>query len=181
MKRDVTARKYCLINFYRVLVMTLCITLAGLLSGCGYRFGTSLPPGIRTVHIKPFANRSDEPDLENAATRATISEFIRDGTLQVVDASNADVVLHGSITEYSLVDLVYDEDTSATPEEYRLILTAQIKLVDTSTEKVMLETIINGDADFFIGADLTSAKREALPEAADDLARNIVDAVVEYW
>ncbi len=181
MKRNITARKYFLINFNRALLMTFCVALAGMLSGCGYRFGTSLPPGIRTVHIKPFANRSEEPDLENTATRATISEFIRDGTLQVVDASSADVVLHGAVTEYSLAALLYDEDTSATPEEYRLILTAQIKLVDKSTEETMLETTINGDADFFIGADLTSAKSEALPEAADDLARNIVDAVVEYW
>ncbi len=180
-RRYSTSRKNSLIDPGRVLFLTVCVVCAGLVAGCGYRLGTSLPPGIRTVHIKPFANQSEEPDVENATTRAAISEFIRDGTLEVVDASNADVLLQGAITKYNLIPLDYDENTSATPEEYRLVLTAHIKLVHRLTEAVLLNTTTKGNADFSIRGDLTSAKREALPDATEDLARHIVDAVVEYW
>jgi hypothetical protein len=152
-----------------------------LLQGCGYRLGTSLPEGIRTIHVKPFVNRSKEPDVENRVTQAAISEFIRDGSLRVVDATSADVVLQGVITEYTLFPLEYDEETATTPEEYRLRLTTEIKLERRSTGKTMLESRESGEADFFTRGDLTTAKREALPEASRDLAHDIVEAVVEYW
>ncbi len=181
MNRYTTNQKKGVINTLRVLLLTVCVASAAFLSSCGYRLGTSLPPGIRSVHIKPFANQSEEPDTENAATRAIISEFIRDGTLDVVDASKADIVLQGVITKHNLIALDYDQDTSSTPEEYRLVLTAHIKLVHRLTDEVMLDMTRQGDSDFFIEGDLTSAKRTALPEAAEDLAHDIVDAVVEYW
>jgi hypothetical protein len=40
---------------------------------------------------------------------------------------------------------------------------------------------ISGESDFVFAGDLTSSKRRALPEAAEDFGHDIVEGVVEAW
>ena len=151
-------------------------------SGCmGYQLGSSLPPGIEVVHVPVFSNATDEPGLEVVTTRATIAEFQRDGTLSVGEGERADVILEARVTRFSLDPLRYDRDDATGAEEYRMNIQADIQLVERRTGEVLVRRRINGEHDFILTGDLSTAKRTFLPAAAEDLAARIVRASIEFW
>ncbi len=154
----------------------------GIGSGClGYQLGSSLPPGLDVVHVPVFSNGTDEPSLEVVTTQATIAEFQRDGTLSVGEESRADVTLRVRLTGFSLDPLRFERDATTTAEEYRMTIQADIQLVERSTGDVLVNRRVNGEHDFLLTGDLTSAKRANLRAAADDLAARIVRASIEFW
>jgi hypothetical protein len=151
-------------------------------AGClGYRLGSSLPPGIRSVHVPPFKNDTGEPMLENDTTRAAINELRKDGTLKIADAAGADAVLRVTLTRCALEPLRYEPGSRRTVREYRIALRAAVRLERQSTGEALMERSVKGEGTFVVEGDLASAKRDALPDAARDLAHNIVECVVEYW
>lgn len=159
-----------------------CILALGLLTSCaGYRLGSSLPAGIEVVHVPLFVNQTDEPLLEIITTQETIAEFQRDGTLSVGERDRADVALAVQLTSFSLDPLRFDRDAATTAEEYRLTLRANLRLTDLRTGEVLASGRVNGDTDFVLTGDLSSAKRAHLPAAAEDLAARIVRASIEFW
>ncbi|MBU0678268.1 MAG: hypothetical protein KJ626_09115 [Verrucomicrobia bacterium] len=167
-----------------VVVKLFVVTVAlALLNGCvGYRLGSMLPADIRTVYVPTFANETDEPLLEVDTTRATISRIQRDGSLKIADAETADAILKVRLIAYDLAPLSYDGDKKTLVNEYRAVLTTSVVLVRRTTNKVLAEDpSVQGETTFEFGGDLTSAKRQALPEASEDLAHDIVERIVEAW
>ena len=154
-----------------------------LLVGClGYRVGSLLPPGLDTIAVPTFENLTTEPLLENVVTDAVIAQIQMEGGLRVVPQEQADSVLVGKIHEFRLVPVRYDRDDRAVPNEYRAVITASYVLEDNRTGTTISQRpLLAGEKDFILGGDLISAKRSALPEAAEDLAHDIVEAIVEAW
>ncbi len=150
--------------------------------GCaGYRLGTTLPPGIRTVHVAPFVNRTGEPELEVETTRATIQEFQSDGTLRLAGPDRADAVVEVTLRGFQLEPLRYDRDESRTVSEYRVIIDADLVFRRSGSSTRPAPIWVRGDATFEAVGDLALGKLDALPEASRDLARKIVKQVVEFW
>ncbi len=162
-----------------VILAVLAISLAG---GClGYRLGTTLPPGIRSIYVPTFLNRTGEPGIETETTQATIREFQQDGTLIIASETSADAYLDVQLQKYRLEPLSFDDDTGRTAEEYRLIIIAQVDFYRSGTDERLSRRLARGESTFEPSGDLSLGKLDALPEAAKDLARNIVKTVVEYW
>jgi hypothetical protein len=156
--------------------------LATLLAGCvGYRLGGSAPVGISSIHVQAFANGTGEPAIEGRASDATLQEFQRDGTLRIAEAGQADATLEVTLVSYKLLPLRYLRDRAKTTREYRLEMTADLALKRAATGEILLQKRVLGETTFLLEADITSAKRQALPEAARDLAREIVESVVDLW
>jgi len=155
-------------NALRASTVALCTIAATFgFAGClGYRVGTSLPPGIRTISAPTFANLSGEPLVELETTRATLAEFQKDGNLTIADAASADVLLKASILSLTTEPIRYERDNSRTPNEYRLLITASLVLTNRKDGKTMFQRTVIGDSVFEPGSDLTAAKRSALPKAA---------------
>jgi len=162
-----------------VVVVALALTV-----GCtaiGYRIGSSLPPGINVVHVPSLINRTSEPQLELNTTQALISELQRDGTLSIGDMEKSDVVLTVVLTAFTLVPLRYDRDSATSTSEYRMTIRATLELKDRKDGRVLASNTVKGETDFVLAGDLSSAKLDALPNAAADLAQQIVKSVVEFW
>ncbi len=158
------------------------LLLAALSFGCmGYRVGSSLPAGIRSVHIPTFKNQTGEPLLETDTTRALIEALQTDGSLKVMDADRADGRLDVALTALTLEPVVYERDDAKVPEEYRLRIQAKLSLVSIRTGKEILARTVKGEKLFKPGGDLAAAKGTAIPKASKDLAHKIVQAVVEFW
>jgi hypothetical protein len=158
--------------------------LAVLLTGCAsYQLGSMLPDNVKTVYVPTFINKTSEPMIESEATQAAIRELQKDGSLSVVGTpEEADTLLTVTLTDYRLTPLKYERDLKTTADQYRLTLTAQVVLTRRTTDKVVSENPrIQGEADFSIAGDFTSSKKLGLPNAAADLAHNIVESVVETW
>lgn len=166
----------------KIMLLTAACAALFSLPGCvGYTVGSSLPPGIKTVHIPTFINACSEPRVEIECTAAAIQEFQKDGSLRVVNLDNADSLLTVEIIDFSLIPLRYQKDNAKATKEYRLLLKAQVMFKKKSTGETVVQRKVMGESTFELTGDLTSAKRTALPLAAKDLAHDIVESVVEYW
>jgi hypothetical protein len=159
------------------------ILLPLLFAGCvGYQFGTSLPGQYKTVHVKPFVNKTGEPNLEFASTKAALSEFQRDGSLGVTDGSSADLVLETTLMETRFDAVRFSKTRSAEPNEYRMIVEALITLTDRKTGTVLIaKRKVLGESTFRTIGDSQQARLSAQPRVSDDLAHQIVKNVVEFW
>lgn len=171
--------------YHRTLACMAAVAVAGIITqgcaGLGYRLGSTLPEDIKTIHVPTFINDTDEPRLETETTQAAIREFRRDGTLRVVPAGQADTLLTVRLTGLDLKPVRYDEDRVKTTSEYRMNIEALVRFERAEGGEVLLERRLYGDTTFEPRGDLASAKRAAIPDAARDLAHDIVESFVEYW
>lgn len=151
--------------------------------GCmGYRVGPVLKADYRSVAVPMFKNKTYKPQLEAQITNGIIVRLQADGTLRVDSEANADIVVTGEIIRYNRLALRLAQEDADVPREYRLEIVVHVEAHDRRTGKVVLKpTDITGKADMFIGTDQQSAEYQALPLVADDVARQVVDLLVESW
>ncbi len=161
-----------------VLGATVMILMAGCL---GYRVGTLLPEDIRTIYVPAFGNKTGERNLEVGATNAVINKLNVDGTLKVVSKEEeADSVLKVTIVDYKLRPVRYRNVSD--PSEYRVTVIVEATLMNQHTgEPLWKNKRLGGESEFVIRGGLPSSERAALPAAFDDLAHDIVEAIVEGW
>ena len=165
----------------------LVVLTLSFLSGCGYTQEVKLPSGIKTIAISTFKNEippqeqfAYRPGIETELTNAIIDRFIFDGNLKVVDQDKADAILEGSVISYEQEGLRFDRTESV--EEYRLFLVVRFKLVDAKTGKVIMEEPnFSGRAEFFVSRNPGSNRRISANTATFDLAKSLVDRIVEEW
>ena len=151
-------------------------------AGClGYQVGTGPRPEYRTIAVPVFRNRSLAPQMEVQVTNAIIKRLQANGTLRVQSVAEADAVVTGEITNYHRRPLRYEQNDTNVPREYRVTITATVEVKDRQGRVLLKSTTFEGRADTFIGTDLQTADFQALPLAADDLARQVVTMLAERW
>ena len=115
-----------------------------LLAGCGYHFSGEGPgpkPGLRTISIPVFDNKTSEPDLGSLFAGALRREFMQKGDLRVVPLDEAEAVFRGTITNIYTSpvghrDLPINYGNQVTIET-RLYLVLEIRCVEIKTGKVL--------------------------------------------
>ncbi|MDD5706059.1 MAG: LptE family protein [Kiritimatiellae bacterium] len=169
------------IRHHRLAALPLLAALLAVAGCASYRVGTTLPPGLRTISVDTFLNRTGEPLIETEVTRATLQELQREGQLELVGKDDAAIRLVGTVVSYRLEPMRYERDRPRTVREYRVVIRAAIKATQRAGNKTIVDTVVQGDATLPAGGDLISARRSAMPEAARQLAHEIVNAVVSAW
>jgi hypothetical protein len=173
-------------NRLRFLLLGVCMTVATL-SGCGYTQQVKLPNDIKTIYVPTFEDKippgnryAYRAGLEIELTNAVIDRFIFDGNLKVVSKEDADAILEGSILSYEQEGLRFDDLESV--EEYRLFLVVAFKLIEQKTQETLIEeSNFSGRAEFFTSRSPSSVRRSAANDAVTDLARSLVNRIVEAW
>lgn len=169
----------------RTLIALVAFAAMATATGCavfGYRLGTTLPRDLKTIHVPIFSNDTGEPLLESETTEAVTDAIQKDGALRVVTSpARADLLLDVRLTSYSLEPLGYDDDRLKSANEYRLILKASVLCTRRKSKDVLVSSRATGKTTFVPGGGMSLSKSEALPEAAEDLAHNIVEQIVEAW
>lgn len=161
------------------------ITIFLLFSSCGYRFaekGAHIPSTITSIFIPVFQNKTTEPVIEEELTSRVIREFIKDRRLQVVDKSQADLILLGSITSYKEAPLSFDRNQNVL--ENRVTITVHLKLLQKSSNNTLLEKDITRTAEYRVTSDVMltrAAKFSAIKEIAGILSEEISDRVIGGW
>lgn len=167
----------------RLRVLLVLTAGALVLAGCGYSLRGSLPGHIRTVAVPVFANKTQQPAVENFLTRAVIEAFVTSGRLKVVRPEEADSILEGEIVGYQLDSLSYDP--RANVREYRLTVTLNLQFRDVR-QNVMLwrQEGVREKADFRVVGQVAatiSSEESALRLAAVDIGRAIVNLAVDRY
>jgi hypothetical protein len=154
-----------------------------LLTGCmGYRLGGSRPAGIESVAMAPVVNATGEPAIEIQVTHAMRERIQFDGRMQLVnDPENADALIEIRLTDFSMSPIAFRSDLKTTPLIYRLRITGTARLRSTATGEVLSEASTYGEATFDFKSDLTTSKRDAEPIAAREIAKFMLDDMIERW
>jgi outer membrane lipopolysaccharide assembly protein LptE/RlpB len=157
------------------------LVLAALLSGgCGYTVRGTLPSHINTVAVPIFKNRTPEPAIEGFITRAVVEAFSTNGRLKVVSSDQADAVLDGEITSYSVSSIAFDKDANV--RQYRLVLVVNLRMRDVRRGGVLFQqNDVREQADFRVQnvvSQTISREETALRAAAVDIGRSIVSLAV---
>ena len=88
----------------------LCILSMILITGCGYQMvgkETHVPPGLTSIAIPTFVNRTLEPGIEVPFTRGFLGEFINDRRVGVVDRTEAASILEGVVKSFNIYAVAY--------------------------------------------------------------------------
>jgi len=165
-----------------------------LVAGCGYTTRSAIKIPWTTIYVTQFKNSIDYtnefnearniktyfPLIETKITSEVVNRFMFDGNLKVVREDNAEITLKGELIDYLRDVLRYDDNNN--PLEYRISLVVKLSLWDNKENKLLWEeSRFAGDTTYV--ASGTSAKSEAaaINDAVVDLARRIVERIVEAW
>ena len=147
----------------------------------------------QTIYVRPFANKIDitseisaarkyktyHPLLEKDITRQVIDQFILDGNLKLAKEEDADLILEGELIDYRKDALRYTGTDDSVVEEYRISLVVNLNLYDVSSQDWLWDVKnFVGDATYFTQEESESS---AISKAVSDLARRIVDLVIDIW
>ena len=161
----------------------LLLGLAVLAGGCGYTVRGTLPAHIHSVAVPIFRNRTQEPAIESLITRAVVEAFSTNGRLRVVGTEQADAILDGEITSYTIASIAFDKDANV--RLYRLVVTVNLRLRDLRQNAVLFQQDnVREQADFRVQdavSQTISREETAVRVAATDIGRAIVSLTVSRF
>ncbi len=152
------------------------------LAGCaGYRLGPTngQTAGARSVEFKPFTDRTYEPRLLEPVASALRKSIQRDGTYRLATSNPGDVVVSGSLKEYTREPLTLQPNDVFSTRDYEVRLTARVTALDRSTGRPLFDRDVTARTTIRSVPDLNSAERQAAPLLADDLARIVTALLVD--
>jgi outer membrane lipopolysaccharide assembly protein LptE/RlpB len=161
------------------------IAVSLLLTGClGYHVGPVKPSVLRDVHaiaVPTFENKTLLPRIEVLITDSVIKQLQQDGTYRIANENNADAILKAEISEISRTPARSLRGNVLATTEFNLAMHVKYKLETPSGTVLMPSTEVVGTTSFFVGEDVTTDERQALPLAAEELAIHLVTQLSEGW
>ncbi|MCE9612306.1 MAG: hypothetical protein K8R23_19075 [Chthoniobacter sp.] len=162
-----------------------------LLGGCaGYHVGPIKPTRmakVTTIAVPTFKNDTLLPRVEVLLANSVIKQFQQDGTYQIARENAADAIFQGHLEQVIRRPSRSVRGNVLLTREYTLTLRCTYEVHDRVTGVVLDRRSAVGQTTFFvsgtdtIAADLTQDERQALPLAAEDLAKDIVSHLSEGW
>jgi hypothetical protein len=152
--------------------------------GCGgYQLGPATPRYLRNVHaiaVPTFTNGTLEPRLEVLVTNTAIKQFQQDGTFRIATADAADATLKAEIVSVGRSPARSVRGNVLSTTEFNLSLTVKYTLTGRDG-KQLTSGAVGGSTSFFVGSDVNTDQRQAMPLAAEELARHLVSQLSEGW
>lgn len=173
-----------IIGYSRVVAIPALLCSLLILSSCCYHMagtGGHLTPGMKSVFIPVFENKTMEPIVEEELTPAVIREFLHDGRIEVVDRSRADMVLEGSVVSYKETPVSFD--ASQNVREYRITVTTHLILLKNNSLSLW-EKDITSTAEYAVDSNVMKTRVEklkALREIARNLSEEVADRMLLGW
>ena len=156
-----------------------------ILTGClGYQVGPVKPGVLRDVHViavPTFENKTLLPRVEVLVTDSVIKQIQQDGTYKIAEKDNADAVLKAEIIEISRTPARSVRGNVLATTEFNLAMHVRYKVEARSGTLLMPDAEVVGTTSFFVGTDVTTDERQALPLAAEELATHLVTQLSEGW
>ncbi len=154
-------------------------------SGClGYQIGPVKPSALRDVHViavPTFENKTLLPRIEVLVTDTVIKQLQQDGTFRIAEGDKADAVLQAQITDVTRIPARSVRGNVLATTEFNLSMHVKYSLVARSGAVLMPVADVIGTTSFFVGTDVTTDERQALPLAAEELAVHLVTQLSEGW
>lgn len=160
----------------RLLVLSLMLA-----AGCAtsYTWRSRVPAEMRSVYVPTFVNETDVMELGAISTRQILREFQREGTFSLASREDAALEVQGTILGVSANSTGYDRRMYLRFSARELTLLANISVIDRRTGAILVNNQrMTASTTMVTGQDYTTAIRDASGRLADDLARQVVDQVL---
>ncbi len=162
------------------------IIISGLcLTGClGYHIGPAKPYYLREIHsiaVPTFKNSTLIPRIEVLLTSTVIKQFQQDGTFRIASDENADATLKGDIIHIGRSPARSVRGNVLATTEFNLNMRVRYTLVGRDGKPLAPPAEAVGTTSFFVGTDVTTDERQALPLATEELATRLVSQLSEGW
>jgi hypothetical protein len=162
-------------------VFALCVVFTGCL---GYHVGPVKPNYLRDAHtlaVPTLQNRTLIPRIEVLITDTIIRQFQQDGTYRIAESDQADATLKGEILRITRTPARSLRGNVLATTEFNLTMHVRYKLVGRTGGDLIPPVEVVGTTSFFVGTDVTTDERQALPLAAEELASHLVTQLTEGW
>ncbi len=178
-------------NKYKMLSLLVLLGFCmALFTGCGYRlsgFSNQIPPEIRTIAIPDFQNKTTRFQADQFITFAVKEEFIKRSKLRIVDrVDQADSVLEGTISSFTVVPISYSEDSMA--NLYRITISANVRFINLQNNQVIFEESDINFTDSYslenasqFQDDFFSQQTDTLQKIAEKFAASVVTTIMENF
>ena len=161
------------------------LLLALLVGGCaGYHVGPATPAHLRhikSIAVPTFANTTLVPRIEVLVTGTVIKQFQQDGTFRVASEDQADAILKAEIVTVGRAPARSLRGNVLSTTEFNLNLSVRYTLIGRDGKVIGHPGAAGGSTSFFVGSDVSTDERQALPLAAEELAKNLVSQLSEGW
>jgi hypothetical protein len=137
--------------------------------------------GVHRVAVPIFRNATIAPDIQALATTTVIKQIQEDGTYEVTGVDQADVVVNGTIVSVERTKARSLQGNVLASAEFNLRVTIDFRVERPNTAQLMAQRSIEGDTSFFVGNDIFTQEREAIPLAIQDAAVQFVSFLSEGW
>jgi Lipopolysaccharide-assembly len=156
-----------------------------LLSGCaGYHLGPATPAYLKEIHsiaVPTFRNATLTPRIEALITGTVIKQFQQDGTFRITNEEQADAVLKGEVVAVGRSPARSVRGNVLSTTEFNLTLRVHYTLVGRDGKVIAGPSDAAGWTSFFVGEDVSTDQRQAMPLAAEQLAVQLVSQLSEGW
>ena len=137
--------------------------------------------GVRALAVPIFKNTTITPDVEAIATNTVIKQIQEDGTFEVTGVDRSDAVVVGTIF---LIDRLKSRSLQGNvlaSAEFTLRVIIDFRIEKPDTGQLLAARRIEGDTSFFVGNDIFTQERIAIPLAVQDAAVQFVSFLSEGW
>ncbi len=114
-------------------------------------------------------------------TDTGIKQLRQDGTFQIAGSGNADATLKAEITRIDRVPARSVRGNVLQTTEFALTMRLRYTLIAQNGTELAPPAEAVGATSFFVGQDVTTDERQALPLATEDLATRLVAQLSEGW
>jgi len=155
------------------------------LTGCGYALvgqASNLPEHIQSIYLESLVNETRRPQVDQIVTRAIAEELVTRKRFHLAESeADADAILRGAITQFSVRPISFDIDGAAT--EYQTTINARMEFRDLTTDEVLWSNdqytyrdnyLVDPSAETFFDRE-----RIALERTAIEFARTMVIDLLE--
>ena len=154
-------------------------------SGClGYHIGPVKPAylkDIQTISVPTFKNETLIPRVEVLVTGTVIKQLQQDGTYRIGNDDHADAILKAEITRISRTPARSVRGNVLATTEFNLSMRVKYRLVSRDGRVLSPPAEAVGTTSFFVGTDVVTDERQALPIATEELAVRLVSQLSEGW
>ena len=157
----------------------LLVLLSVVLSSCaGYQLGGSKPPSLAAVQrisVPMLENGTLHPRAEAIATSAVAAAMVQNGTYHLSELDRADAVLEGEVITIDYSKLRGSRLDALAAEELTNTVRIRWRLKDArDPTKLLASGTSMGQSTFFVDSNLQTARQNALPDAFERAAQNLV-------
>lgn len=169
----------------RTLFSGLAALLTLTFAGCaGYQLGPIKPTELAKTHslaVPTFKNETLEPRIQSLATNAVIKQIQMDGSFTVASLKNADATLNATIKTIEHRQLRAVRTDVLRTSELEVIVSIEYNVVDNQTSAILSKGTAVGRTNIFLDPNFQLSERQAVQQAAQRAATNLVTSISEGW